>query len=643
MFKIKMKNEKLKETLRYLKTENAQFQKYNQLLNSTISQISNSNEKLLNSFNEKCLFLTKLAKDNNFIEESSQTKLTEVKNYDFINWKIISNQDLSLSENLICNDANQAVDRNIELTKNDSANQTSNSVSDTNTNLQNELNELISIFGENELFSQYQKISNECLKLRHELHQLSQQGFLSNTKDVPAFTEFQGESPITMLLTPIAGQIKRKMSVTVRPNFPLSFEKKQNDIYSHQMNDFQSSESHSSIHKDFMVEKSGHNKLSRSCQTVENINSSEIGQKLSEQSNQQILNRQLRKIEHKKTKISEINSQIEKLKMELNNQQYVKQRSISCNIEKVCELDIFDVKEYHAIAIETETQVQFEKIKAKFDETNMQSFEAFKKAYEKYHLKMICDQKDIELRMQQLSKDRKTANYKSLLRQLKTINPVSYSKELGNATQSNPKIQKKKEYFHHQIKKYKMKIQQLREQSNSIQNQEKEINLRIEFLQREIIFFQNPQEYIKTYLAKLCQKVALNQEEIRDILRDIALTKLESEFVDRVKTRMYENVSKNSDLLENIYQMDEKLKSMKYKYSFSDMKDERNVTTKPEIDYLQHKLDQLVKEIEQINKNIAAIISQLTPIIGKLKQAQILIPAIHTSLLNINTPLLCSK
>ena len=66
--------QKLKQTILILKKENSDFQRYNGHLRLAISQVSESNDKLLYSLHEKYNYFGNLDSKSKYIEKDIQNK-----------------------------------------------------------------------------------------------------------------------------------------------------------------------------------------------------------------------------------------------------------------------------------------------------------------------------------------------------------------------------------------------------------------------------------------------------------------------------------------------------------------------------------------------------------------------------------------
>lgn len=705
--------QKLKQTILILKKENSDFQRYNGHLRLAISQVSESNDKLLYSLHEKYNYFGNLESQSKYIEKDIQNKLWNIENFDFnkkslyqasnpfkstssgarlnqitsvkdtnpvdnkaidqaisnsVQIEIMHNsldetksknnniertndktdslnlvKDDDLNKSIIASDSskhnsnksssklkskhnsvNSSIDNSTKLYHDSNSSKTAESNSrysqksikslvlqsfshdsadsikklkqkqnmlfETNQKLKTEMEMLLSKIGDTDLFIKFQKESESYLKALKELHNL--ESHINQT--------FDDE-------TSIKEQESNSHPQTYKEN---NLPDNQNQLSSVFLTDVES-KSKSEPHSDQI--KENHNidqkilKVERSSQTNDNIRARYIVKYFSKGTHQNYLQMQNNKISIRRASIAELTSEVEKYHSTLE-QMLVKKTEIPTTliqIQNVSVINITNQLSYEDKETETDEHIDFDFVISQIEENKKYTKDYLIFLNEKFNLQAIFDQKDIELKIAQSSSDHKTANYRSLLRNLKTTDPDSYAKFIGTVGMSSKDEQRRQRYMH-QIDKFSQKIQKANVETKEIETKEKQVKLRIEMLERELAVFKNPKDHMKSALTDICQEIALDQEKIRDQMRELAFVKLESDFIDRIKTRIFKKTSKIDELSQKIKEMSSKLKKIKGRCRYSLRSGQYNypITSPSELDNLQEAFDGIECEVNSLDEKI---------------------------------------
>lgn len=471
--------------------------------------------------------------------------------------------------------------------------QKQNLLYETNQKLKTEIELLLTKAGETDLFIQFQKESDSYLKALRELREI--QNHLNQN-----FSAEQSEDDQQL-------QINHKISSENILN------DKQNHNHNHSsgvfLTDVESkpvSEQNSDINNVSSHFNQKPDKVDRSCQTNDNMRSRSIVKYFSKGTHQNYLVKQNNKIAIRRKSIVDLASEIEKQKhsIEENITKKTQITAILTQLQNVSVIDIYNTNFYEDKETETDEHIDFDSIISQIEENKKYTKEYLMRLNKKFNLQSIYDQKSIELKLAQSSTDHKTANYRSLLRNLKNTDPDCYAKFIGTVGMSSKDEQKRQRYLH-QINKFTEKIKKADIQTKEIEIKEKKVKLRIEILERELSVFKNPKDHMKSALTNLCQVIALDQEKIRDNMREMAFIKLEIDFLDRIKTRILKKTSKISEINLKNSELAMKLKKIKGRCRYS-LRSGQNypITSPSELDLLQEIFDITENEVKSFDEKI---------------------------------------
>ncbi|KAK8887914.1 hypothetical protein M9Y10_038973 [Tritrichomonas musculus] len=504
---------------------------------------------------------------------------------------------------------------------------------ETNQNLKMEIKRLFSKVGEAGLFLEVQKESESYLKALNELHELQE---LHNTLGIyfndrpssdghPVKSDDQLNSnsadddhnlTSNVFLTDVDTRVKSKVN--------------------------SNSDQENSEAKDNqpIVTKN----VDQSCQTHVSIKSKFFMRYFSKEVRQRYLENQATKIAFRKSSIANLTSEIEKCKIVLN--EIITRRSqatpLSSQIQNIINIDICDHYDYVDIETETDPILDFESILAQIEQNSKFTKDYLIVSNDRFNLQTIYEQKTLELKIAQIATDRKTTNYRSLLRTLKTTDPDCYAKFIGTVGMSSKAEQKRQRYLQ-QINKFTEKIKRANDETKEIEIKEKQVKLRIEMLERELMVFKNPKDHLKSILADLCQTIALNQEKIRDQMRELSFVKLETDFVDRIKIRILKETAQTDDMAQKINGMYKKLKKIKGRCRYSLRNGQKYPITSPsELDNLQELFNALETEVNSFENKIKLFAKKSISCFHQLTEYDLNVPSppkscetVHINLKNV--------
>ncbi|OHS99530.1 hypothetical protein TRFO_34036 [Tritrichomonas foetus] len=638
--------ERLKIALRTLSKENAEFQIYYKHLRNAITQISEANDKLLFSFHERYTYFVDLEGQLKFIENNIALKRQEIQYLDLANTQFTSNKKIEIpddllipmirfTENEIQNYADKVCPESGDFESYNQLIEKDKELKLQSSRLKNEFTVLFEKLGHNEKFEEILRLSEKhekLLKKQKEYHEKYQDKDKNKENNI-------GDNNIN------SSEKEKENKSKNKTGSHLHGADNKNKINSSSTEVDSYAESVSSSLLSERLESARNEPAWKNvvCQTNDNMRTREISKKFAKTILEEEVSNQTTKIENKKQKLQNLTDDINKLTNELAEckEKHIEKLSRLSNNSLVESFDICKTTNYVDQETECDEIQNFEDIQIKVEKGYSQTLSNLKVSNEKLQLESIYEQKALECKLAEMSFERKTNEYKSLLRKMKLINPEGFSAKFKNVTKQSPKLEQKKNKYLLKIERITQKTQELNDESIDIEDKVKKLNLRIEILERKLELWKKPRDHTKYKLSNICQEIALNQESIREKMKDIAFYKLETDFVDRVKAMYCKNFAQNNDITQDIKKLQHKLRRLKLRCLYTMNKTVQCVlTSRWEIDDLQKRVSENNKRIKIYEDKIQTVVRHSVPIIQELQKTEVPIPPTLDSCETLNSCLL---